>query len=127
MKKTKTIVAFVTAVGMLIFMGVPTLAGIMPTEYAPCINGFHYVTAKGSGTALYPDGSLIFRGQAWQCIYCNECLITEGNPTYHFRQIVGKYVTEASLDRIPGGGLVIYTNSYGYEGSTRLPGYRFIN
>lgn len=99
----------------------------MPKEIAPCINGFHYEAAKGWGTARYPDGSLMFYGQAWQCVYCNECLITEGNPTYYYPQIIGKYVTAASLDPVPGGYMVIYASGYGYEGSTHLPGYRFIN
>lgn len=53
------------------------------TEIAPCINGFHYEAAKGWGLVYYINGPQIFAGQGWQCVYCYDFLVTDGNPTYY--------------------------------------------
>lgn len=101
---------------------------IVPFAREVC-NGlpYHDMYPKGWGN-LYDKNTgetYIEYGQCWQCKNCNYVLVTEGNPTYYYPQIIGKYGGATHYEPVSTNISFVYTTYCGYEGGTSLDGFHF--
>ena len=101
---------------------------IVPFAYEACSGlPYHDMYPKGWGHLhnKTTGETLISFGQCWQCKNCYYVLVTEGNPTYYYPQIIGKYGGASYSEPISTNSNFVYTNYCGYESSTKLNGYNF--
>lgn len=82
-------------------------------------NGKHLMSAKSTANVYrgaYPNGTYVFTGYEYQCIYCYLCLVTQNAAHLYSRPVWGKYALAGANETIPSG-VPMYTNSIGTKNS----------
>lgn len=108
------------------FKSLPKIDKIATCEYSP--SRWHEAFARGIGV-LYRgsasgSNSLVYRnGCAWQCKYCNEVIVTQGEAAQGAS--IGYYATYNPGYQISRYGTVLYSNNIYYTNSSTLEGINF--
>lgn len=82
-------------------------------------NGKHVMSAKQLADVyrgVHPNGTYVFTGYEFQCLYCYLVLVTENPAHLYNRPVWGKYALAGANDSIPSG-VPVYTNTIGVKNS----------